>query len=147
VILAGQKDAVRRWTSRRTVLRAGLFGLLLLSACSPQPVQRPLEGAPVGGAASATHGNDAQRPAQGVPPSPSPSPQPGIGGFVIGATDGRGANLREGPSTSGRVITTLAEGTAVEVLGEPVNVGGQSWRQIRAGGREGWVVAVVVRRR
>jgi hypothetical protein len=169
--LAGQKDAVRRWTSRRTVLRAGLFGLLLLSACSPQPVQRPLEGAPVGGAASATQenssdrqtgppptlappgplqgggGNDAQRPAQGVPPSPSPSPQPGIGGFVIGATDGRGANLREGPSTSGRVITTLAEGTAVEVLGEPVNVGGQSWRQIRAGGREGWVVAVVVRRR
>jgi SH3-like domain-containing protein len=63
------------------------------------------------------------------------------------ATDGAGANLRERPSTSARVLTTLAEGTAVEVLGEPVTVEGRAWRQIRGGGHEGWVVAVVVRRR
>lgn len=66
---------------------------------------------------------------------------------MIARTDGRGANLRESPSTSGRVLTTLAEGTAVETLGAPVNVAGQAWQQIRAGSREGWVVAVVVQRR
>jgi hypothetical protein len=72
---------------------------------------------------------------------------PGIAGFVIVATDGRGANLRDGPSTSARVLTTLAEGTAVETLGQPVTVEGRAWQQIRGGGYEGWVVAVVVRRR
>ena len=74
----------------------------------------------------------------------------------VGGGDGRGywpprrlsggANLRESPSTTGRVLTTLAEGTAVETLGAPVNVAGQAWQQIRAGSREGWVVAVVVQR-
>ena len=78
------------------------------------------------------------------PSTPSPAPVPG---FVIVATDGAGANLRAGPSTAASVITTLAEGTPVEVLGEPVSVEGRSWRQIRAGGREGWVVSVVVRQR
>jgi uncharacterized protein YraI len=66
---------------------------------------------------------------------------------VIVATDGAGANLRTGPSTSAPVITTLAEGTLVEALGDPVTVEGRAWRQIRSGDREGWVVAVVVRQR
>jgi uncharacterized protein YraI len=55
--------------------------------------------------------------------------------------------LRTDPSTAGPVITTLAEGTLVEVLGDPVSNEGRSWRQIRSGGREGWVVSVVVRQR
>ena len=144
-----------------------LASLLMLSACNPAPVQRPLEGAPVsGGVPVAAQGGAPET--SGVPPtlipaiqpsggassggpgavaSPSPSPLPGIAGFVIGATDGQGANLREGPSASARVITTLAEGTAVETLGAPVNAEGRAWQQIRGGGREGWVVAVVVRRR
>lgn len=134
--------------------------LALLAACSPGPVQRPLEGAPVGGGAARPDGSPA---ADAVPPtvspnnaspgplaSPSASPSPSpvsVGGFVIVATDGAGANMREGPSTSARVITTLAEGTPVETLGQPVNEGGRAWQQIRANGRDGWVVAVVVRRR
>ena len=141
--------------------------LLLLTACDPAPVQRPREGAPVGGTPS---GQGGAPETSGVPPtlipaippasssgspvavaiagpSPSPSPSPGIAGFVIVATDGQGANLRDGPSTSARVLTTLAEGTPVETLGQPVTVDGRAWQMIRGGGHEGWVVAVVVRRR
>jgi uncharacterized protein YraI len=81
---------------------------------------------------------------QASTPAPLPSPSPA---FVIVATDGAGANLRTGPSTAAPVITTLAEGTLVEVLGDPVSAEGRAWRQIRSGDREGWVVSVVVRQR
>lgn len=77
-------------------------------------------------------------------PSPSPSPAPA---HVIVATDGAGVNLRTGPSTSAPAIMTIPEGALVEVLGDPVSVEGRSWRQIRSGTREGWVVSVVVRPR
>jgi hypothetical protein len=136
----------------------------LLGACSP-PAARPLEGAPVGvgsrpspvdGARTsfptlspplAPEGGTPSPTTLGSQPSPaalSPTPLPA---YVIVATDGAGANLRAGPSTSAPVITTLAEGTLVEVLDDPVSVEGRSWRQIRSGDRQGWVVAVVVRRR
>ena len=74
----------------------------------------------------------------------SPSPPPT---YVIVATDGVGVNVRTGPSTSAPAITTLAEGTLVEVLEDPVSVEGRSWRRIRSGDREGWVVSVVVSQR
>jgi len=45
------------------------------------------------------------------------------------------------------VITTLAEGTPVEALDEPVSTEGRSWRKVRSGDREGWVLAVVVQPR
>ena len=140
-----------------------LVAVILLAACNTGPVQRPLEGAPKG-VASASDASGVPptlspptpsaviSPSSGSPgpfesPPPSPSSPPGIAGFVIGATDGQGANLREGPSASAKVITTLREGTAVETLGAPVNAEGRAWQQIRGGGHEGWVVAVVVRRR
>ena len=137
----------------------------VLGACGPPPSERPREGAPVGTVRAAdaavsyptpspsaalggvpppvnTLGQQTPTGTQPSPPSPAPSPVPG---YVITATDGAGANLRTGPSTAASVITTLPEGTRVEVLGDPVSVEGRSWRQIRAGGREGWVVSVVVR--
>lgn len=146
-----------------------LIVVILCCACGPQTVQRPLEGAPpVGEGAAGTEkpgapagsgppptlsppgpspaaspGETAAGPAQAAP-SPSPAPE---GGYVIAATDGRGVNLREGPSTSARVIVTLAEGTAVEVFGDPVPGAGGPWRRIRSGSREGYVVAGVIRRR
>lgn len=146
-----------------------LVAVVLCCACAPT-VRRPLEGAPPiveGGAAgkeqaggptgsglpptlsppspeaAASPGQDEASASQ---PSPSPSPPPEPG-YYIAATDGRGVNLREGPSTSERVIVTLAEGTAVEVFGEPVPGTGGPWRRIRSGSREGWVVAGVIRRR
>jgi len=151
-------------------------GGVLLAACSPPPAQRPLEGARVGGEVGGARKDQPGTPlVTGPPPTlsapgqsqpasgqsqasgpvaslspgaPSPSPSPPTGPpHVIVATDGRGANLRTGPGTTGRVITTLAEGTVVEVLGEPVTVEGRPWRMIRSAGREGWVLAVVVRPR
>jgi len=145
----------------RTVLL--LASLLLLTACDPPPVQRPLDGAPVRGtstpgivvtldaappptltgAASLQGGGLDSRSAPSPIPSPSPSPLPGPP-WVIAATGGRGANFREQPTTGARVIATLAEGTPVQLLGQPTTVDGMSWRQVRANGRDGWVVSGAV---
>ena len=146
-----------------------LVAVMLCWACAPT-VHRPLEGAPPiveGGAAGKEQAggpagsgppptlsppspeaaaSPSQDAASASQPSPSPSPPPEPG-YYIAATDGRGVNLRDGPSTSARVIVTLAEGTAVEVFGEPVPGAGGPWRRIRSGSREGWVVAGVIRRR
>jgi hypothetical protein len=148
-------------------------GAMLAGACGgPLPVERPLEGAPtgVGGqvastdrevgppptlapasslAAIASPGSVAS-PGASLATSPGPSPSPSaspVAGYVIVATDGAGANVRTGPSTSASVVTTLREGTPVEVIGDPVNSEGRAWRQIRSGSQQGWVVAVVVRAR
>jgi len=45
------------------------------------------------------------------------------------------------------IVTTLREGTPVDVLGEPVPAEGRSWQQVRGNGQEGWVVEVTVRPR
>jgi hypothetical protein len=138
--------------------------IVVTCACGQQKIERPLDGAPVGSAAKPV----SESPTSGPPPtlipvgsapadaspatvaSPSPLPPPSPtpeAGFVIVATDGAGANMRAAPSTSAPVITTLREGTAVAVLGEPVNAEGRAWRHIQAGNQQGWVVAVVVRAR
>jgi hypothetical protein len=86
-----------------------------------------------------------------TPPLAPDEIQPGtpapVASAAIGATNGAGANLRTGPSMQAPVITTLAEGTPVEALDEPVSAEGRSWQKIRSGDREGWVVAVVVQSR
>jgi SH3-like domain-containing protein len=88
-------------------------------------------------------------PAEAPPPaaaaSSSSSSLPAGGTYVIGETDGTGANLRQDPGTGAPVISLLADGTAVEPLDETITVEDRVWRKIRANGREGWVVAVVVR--
>ena len=148
--------------SRRAL---ALVTIMLCVACAPPTINRPLEGAPKiveGGSAgraqesgppptlappspaAAASPDQGAASASGPAPSPSPSPE---SGYVIAATDGRGVNLRDGPSTSARVIVTLAEGTAVEVFGDPVPGAGGPWRKIRSGSREGWVVTGVLRRR
>ena len=138
--------------------------MALLGACAPRPTMRPREGAPIVTDTPAVIRVDvgmlspppAPTPAPPVaPPSLAPpdqpapdeiqpsTPTPGASA-VIGATGGAGANVRTGPSMRAPVITTLAEGTPVEVLDEPVPAEGRSWQKIRSGDREGWVVAVVV---
>jgi len=70
-----------------------------------------------------------------------------VASAVIGATGGARVNLRAGPSMAAPVVATLAEGTPVELLDEPVPAEGRSWQRIRSGDHEGWVVAVVVQPR
>ena len=138
---------------------AGLvIGAVLLAACGPPAAARPREGAPVvvgetrrvdaGIVASPTTTPAAPgatpSPSTPLPPVPSPTIAPG---HVIAATGGMAVNMRAGPSIAAPVIATLREGTPVEALGDPVSAEGRQWQQIRAGDREGWVVAVVVHRR
>ncbi len=152
----------------RTGIVVALIGsMVLLGACGPRPTTRPREGAPVVADTPSVIRVDvgvvspppAPTPAPPVAtPSPAPpdqptpdeiqpsTPTPGASA-VIGATDGAGANVRTGPSMRAPVITTLAEGTPVEALDEPVPAEGRSWQKIRSGDREGWVVAVVVQPR
>jgi hypothetical protein len=162
---------VRTW---RTGVVVGFVAawLAVLAACSPPTIERPLEGAQPGNAGdrAGQDRNDGPPPtlsparplepdaspgpgaspdaSSAASPSPASSPSPSpVAGYVIVATDGAGANMRTGPSTSAPVITTLREGTPVEVIGEPITSEGRAWRQIQSGGRQGWVVAVVVRAR
>jgi len=85
-------------------------------------------------------------PPSSAPDAPPSTPAP-VASAVIGATGGPRVNLRTGPSMGAPVVTTLAAGTPVEVLDEPVPAEGRSWQKIRSGDHEGWVVAVVVQPR
>src|SRR6187551_3665444 len=103
------------------------LAIVMSVGCGPQRIERPLEGAPVGGEARATaeassesgppptlaparSGSPDASPSPGVVALASPSPPPALT-HVIVATDGQGANMRTGPSTSAPVITTIREGT------------------------------------
>jgi hypothetical protein len=166
----GVRFRLRKAVSAHLTMLLLVIAVLLL-ACSPPASGRPRDGAPVGVAGQSARRADAngapptlsppialsgapQRPnelgqlttsgMQPIMPALSPSPPPG---YVIVATGGAGVNLRAGPSMAGPIITTLAEGTPVDILGDAISAEGRSWRQIRSGGREGWVVSVVVRQR
>lgn len=93
-------------------------------------------------------GSQAPPPAPTTPPAaPPPATTPDSGPFVIGNTDGLGANLREGPSTEARVLVLLPDGTLVDPIEGPISFPNdtRAWRKVRAGEREGWVISVVVR--
>jgi hypothetical protein len=78
--------------------------------------------------------------------SPSPSAAAGApGGGVklkVTNTEGQGANMRQRASTTAPILRTLPEGAIVEAIGEPTNVEGRSWRNVRdQGGATGWVAS------
>lgn len=58
--------------------------------------------------------------------------QPGQSAVVTG-TDGRGLRVRSGPGMSHRVVTTVAEGTTVQIVTGPVSDGDDDWFQISVG--------------
>lgn len=81
-------------------------------------------------------------------PTPTRTSPPRSTGLHIGGTatvqttEGDRLNVRRGPGTNYGVVTSLANGSTVELLDGPTNNGGYSWWQIRmSDGREGWVVA------
>ena len=76
--------------------------------------------------------------------SPSPSSQPATSYAVIEASVGGGALVRAEPGV-GAQVTTLINGTMVEVLPDVQNVGGYNWARIRTAGKiEGWVLQTVL---
>ncbi|MEI8165305.1 MAG: SH3 domain-containing protein [Chloroflexales bacterium] len=70
---------------------------------------------------------------------PPPTPT-GPRHFVVTGTGTDGLFLRSQPSTSGVLVSTLPDGTAVEQIGEDVAGGDRMWRHVRAtDGQEGYV--------
>ena len=51
-----------------------------------------------------------------------------------------GLNLRQSPSTSAQILTTLTVGTQGTVEGGPVSANGFTWCQLRTTGMTGWAV-------
>jgi peptidoglycan/xylan/chitin deacetylase (PgdA/CDA1 family)/uncharacterized protein YraI len=65
--------------------------------------------------------------------------------WVVGGTDGAGANLRALPSTESDIVAVLEEGTPVQPIEGPVSADGTWWRKVKAEGGEGWTVANYIR--
>jgi len=121
---------------------------LAASAATPGPLPAPDPSPPLA---------PEQAPvAEAAPPAPAtPTPAPATPALSqpsaptrlkVGKTDGTGANLRERPSTEGRAVAILMDGTSVEVIGEDVKADGNTWRNVRttASTRDdvtGWVAA------
>ncbi len=73
-------------------------------------------------------------------PQPAAPPNSGGGGFVVAGTANEGLFLRDAPSSSSTVLTTLPEGTRVEQIGDDQQADNLTWRNVRApDGQEGWV--------
>jgi hypothetical protein len=60
-----------------------------------------------------------------------------VGGTArVAFTDGAPLRVRQSPG--GEIVTTLAEGTAMTIIGGPVCQGNFSWWQLQAGSVNGW---------
>lgn len=61
---------------------------------------------------------------------------------VVANTGGSGVNMRDAPSTSGKVVATLADGDALTITGDSVVADGHTWWPVKtSGGKTGYVVA------
>ena len=89
-------------------------------------------------------------PEEGTPSTPgspsisSPAPTTTTALLLgrITETDGMGVNLRDSPSVNGTIVTVVAEGTLVSLIGEITENDGFTWQAIQLeNGRQGWVVA------
>ena len=60
---------------------------------------------------------------------------------IVAGTEGRGLRVRSGPSMSQKIVTTVNEGTSVQIVSGPVNDGDEEWFQISVGSSTtGWGV-------
>ena len=73
-----------------------------------------------------------------TPLTPTPTATPGVtGSGYIANTGGNRINCRTQPSTSAGVITTLSEGTTIDLRGAPSN----GWQGVRCANTDGFVSA------
>lgn len=57
-----------------------------------------------------------------------------------------GARLRESPSTTARVVDTLAAGTEMNVLSDPTDAEGRTWVKVAFGSKQGFIATELVER-
>lgn len=75
-----------------------------------------------------------------VPPAPSPTPEPVPDGYAI--VTGKNVALREGPSTSCKVIVRVPTGTTVKISEPP-----EDWEYIEHGGNKGYMMKKFLKER
>ncbi len=64
----------------------------------------------------------------------------------ISAVDGDGALIREEPNYNAVVVSSILNGTLVEVLPDVIETGGVAWVHVRmVNGKEGWIVRSLLR--
>ncbi|MDQ6907888.1 MAG: SH3 domain-containing protein, partial [Chloroflexota bacterium] len=84
-------------------------------------------------------------PAASSTPTSTPAPTtptPTTRKFVVTNTDGDSVNLRDKPdSKTGKILTTVAEGTEVLVTGPTVNGDGNTWYPVQFGDKSGFMRA------
>lgn len=102
---------------------------------SPTPNDTPRPSTSPSGSASA-------RPSPSASPSASASPSTAPGTYVVA---GEGLRLRDGPSSTANIITTLTEGTQVQATGVTTNADGREWREVTVNGSKGWAAAEFLR--
>jgi SH3-like domain-containing protein len=75
-------------------------------------------------------------------PLPTPTSLPRLERLQVANTQGEGVNLRRDPGATGDLIKIIPDGTIVDVVGEPQDIGGTRWLNVRdAVGDVGWVAA------
>ncbi|HSM24337.1 MAG TPA: SH3 domain-containing protein, partial [Anaerolineaceae bacterium] len=69
------------------------------------------------------------------------TPLPEVVWAEVQSPEGNGANIREEPGYSERIVRTVLNGTAIQVLDEVEVVNGATWVRIRfIDGVEGWIM-------
>lgn len=77
-------------------------------------------------------------PATPTPPTPTPSTRK----FTVANTDGDNVNVRDKPDTNtGKIITSVTEGTVVQVTGPAVMSGGTTWYPVQISDTSGFMRA------
>lgn len=73
--------------------------------------------------------------------TPGPGGQITVGSkVVVGNTGGSGVNMRSEPSTSGKIVAMLPDGTQLEVTGQAVTADNYTWWPVKSANQSGYVV-------
>lgn len=123
-------------------LTAGLVFVVMTmtnrGAQTATPTPLPFAASPTVGAQSVA--TIFASPVVGGPATPAVTPQPTVQRVQIANAGGGSVNLRRDPGPGGERITTLQEGTLVEIVGPDRTVDGVNWRNVRTlQGDVGWV--------
>jgi hypothetical protein len=78
-----------------------------------------------------------------APAAPQPVTQPTAGAAPIPGpywvNTPLGVNLRSGPSATAAKVTTLSQGTALQVTGQSSDAAGNRWDSVSVGSQAGWI--------